>query len=88
MEVDETKSSKIGNYDVYERESIRVWAITVLPIGIRIDSFHGYPHIHFTLQGTKHKINVKKFDKAYYIVFKHIISNKTINPKILFEELL
>ena|GEM_PF-1481015 len=88
MKVDNTKSTKIGNYDVYERESIRGWSITITPIGIRIDDFHGYPHIHFSLKGKKHKINVEKFEEAIYIVFLHISKNKKINLKKLFEELL
>ena len=88
MKVDESKSTRIGDYDVYERESIRGWAITIIPIGIRIDNFHGFPHIHFTLKGEKHKINVEEFEKALYIVFLHISKNKKINPEKLFEELL
>ncbi|MDR3291104.1 MAG: hypothetical protein LBT10_03045 [Methanobrevibacter sp.] len=49
---------KIGDYDVYHRNTQRGWAISILPPKIRIDNYHGYPHIQFSLHGIKHKINI------------------------------
>jgi len=83
-----SEKTKIGNYDVYQRKTRRGWAITILPIGIKIDNFHGFPHFHFSLEDKEHhKIQINKLEKAYTIVFTHIIKNKKINSEKLFEEL-
>jgi len=88
MKVDNTSKRKIGNYDVYERKSHRGWAIIILPAGIRIDTFHGFPHIHFSPNGKKHEIMVNEFEVALEIVDQHIFSNIIIDKEKLLEELL
>ena len=39
MKVENRQKTKIGGYDLYERQTKRGWAITILPIGIKIDNF-------------------------------------------------
>jgi hypothetical protein len=89
MKVENTNKRKIGNYDVYERETMKGWAIVIMPSGIKIDNFHGFSHFHFSQEDKKHhKITINTKEEAYYIVFNHIIKNEKLNPKKLFEELL
>ncbi|KZX12254.1 hypothetical protein [Methanobrevibacter curvatus] len=83
-----TNTIKIGQYDIYARESPRGWAIIIMPTNIRIDTFHGYPHIHFSQKGKKHEIKIENFDTALKIIDNHIYKNITINKKRLLEELL
>lgn len=89
MKVEDRQKTKIGNYDVYERQTQRGWAIVILPIGIKIDNFHGFSHFHFSSEDKEHhKININTLEEAYNITFNHIIKNTEINPKKLYEELL
>ncbi|MDR0774697.1 MAG: MarR family transcriptional regulator [Rickettsia sp.] len=81
MKRDNTEKTKIGNYDVYEREGYRGWAIIIMPDGLRIDNYHGFPHIHFTHKGKKHKINTNNMEKALEILYNHIWKNEIINKK-------
>ncbi|MGL6298850.1 MAG: hypothetical protein ACRC1M_06775 [Methanobacteriaceae archaeon] len=87
MKLNNRSVVKIGEYDLYERKSRKGWAIIIMPIGIRIDNFHGFPHIHFSQNGIKHEINTNDFNEAYEIVFKHILTNNKINKGKLREEL-
>jgi len=88
MKVDNTIKRKVGNYDVYERISNRGWAIIIMPSGIRIDTFHGFSHIHFSPNGKKHKINVNDMESALSIIDEHIFINTLIDKEKLLEELL
>ncbi|MDR2624433.1 MAG: hypothetical protein LBC39_07740 [Methanobrevibacter sp.] len=42
-----------------------------MPAGIRIDTFHGFPHVHFTQNGKKHEIKIDDFELALEIVNEH-----------------
>jgi hypothetical protein len=77
----------IHDYFVYRRITRRGWAISIMPHKIRIDNFHGYPHIHFKLHGIKHQIKVNNIDEAYKIVHNHINDFRKVNNRILFREL-
>ncbi|MGL4669841.1 MAG: hypothetical protein ACRCVG_04515 [Methanobacteriaceae archaeon] len=79
---------KVRGYNIYERKSRKGWAIIIMPIGIRIDNFHGFPHIHFSQNGKKHNINTNNFNKVYKVVFTHILTNTKISKEKLREELL
>jgi len=52
MKQNNTNSIKLGKYKIYRKTSKKGWAITITPINIRIDNFHGFPHIHFSLKGS------------------------------------
>ncbi|MCL2116215.1 MAG: hypothetical protein FWH29_08340 [Methanobrevibacter sp.] len=79
---------KVGEYTLYRKNGYRGWAITITPINIRIDNFHGFPHIHYSLKGKHHPIQINNLNEAYKIVVKHIENNKKIDKKKLTEELL
>lgn len=77
----------IHDYVLYRRLTQKGWGISILPSKVRIDNFHGYPHIHFKLHGIKHNIKVNDMDEAYRIVHNHIMDFKKVNKRILFREL-
>jgi len=62
----------IGDYIIYDNIAPKMWAIIIMPIEIRIDNAHDYVHIHFSLKGTKHKINKTNFYEIYGIIETHI----------------
>ncbi|WP_281192496.1 hypothetical protein [Methanobrevibacter filiformis] len=33
-----------------------------MPDNVRVDNFHGFPHIHFSLKGKHNKININNMD--------------------------
>ena len=55
-----TKNNKrrIYDRDVYKRKSKRGWAIVIMPDNIRIDNYHGFTHIHFSLMENMKKLNM------------------------------
>jgi hypothetical protein len=69
------------------RKSKRGWAIVVIPPNLRIDNFHGFPHIHFTPKGEKHSIEENDFDSIYNIIRNHLKQNKEIIKEELIKEL-
>jgi hypothetical protein len=75
-----------GNY-IKSRKSKKGWALIIIPPHARIDNFHGYPHIHFSPKGTKHKITEKNFNEIYQIVRTHLKTNKKLIKKLILEEL-
>lgn len=85
-----TKNNKrrIYDRDVYKRKSKRGWAIVIMPDNIRIDNYHGFTHIHFSLNGKHEKIKYDDFDEIYRIIKMHILLNKGINKKLLRKELI
>lgn len=38
---------KVHDRIIYRKLSKRGWSIVIMPDGIRLDNFHGYPHIHW-----------------------------------------
>jgi hypothetical protein len=87
MKQNNTTTLEYGKYKIYLKTSKRGWAITITPINIRVDTFHGFPHIHFSLKGKHHPIKINKLDKALNIIINHILDNDEINKKKLREEL-
>ena len=85
-----TKNNKrrIYDRDVYKRKSKRGWAIVIMPDNIRIDNYHGFTNIHFSLNGKHEKIKYDDFDEIYRIIKMHILLNKGINKKLLRKELI
>ena len=65
MKKNETDVFNIGEYSIYRKKSLRGWAITITPINIRIDTYHGFPHIHYSLKGNHHLIKINDLDEAY-----------------------
>jgi hypothetical protein len=88
MKPNNTNISKIGKYKIYRKISQRGWVITIMPAKIRIDNYHGFPHIHYSLKGTHNPIEVNDLNKAFEIVTKYILNNETINKEKLRGELL
>ncbi len=37
---------RVHDRSIYRKRSKRGWSIVIMPEGIRLDNFHGYPHIH------------------------------------------
>jgi hypothetical protein len=87
MKINDTSILKIGKYTIYSKKSMRGWAITIMPIKIRIDNYHNFPHMHFSLKGKHIPIKIDKLDDAVEIVMSHIINNVNINKEKLKEEL-
>jgi len=73
---------------VYLRETIRGWAIIIIPDKIRVDNFHGFPHIHLTFDGEKIAIKYDDMNEIVMIIRNHLQKNKNLIKKELLEELL
>lgn len=60
-----------------------------MPNSVRVDNYHGFPHIHFSLKG-KHQPIKKEItiDEAFKIITDPITNNIKINKEKLKEELL
>jgi len=78
---------EVGDYKVYQKTSLRGWAVTIVPINVRIDNFHNFPHIHYSLKGEHIPIKVNDMNIVVEIVKKHILKNGKIYKEKLKEEL-
>ncbi len=83
-----TSKTLIENKEVYRDKSARGWAIIIMPDEIRIDNYHGFPHIHLSLNGEKIQINYNDREDVFIIIKNHILKNKDIIKKELLGELL
>jgi len=59
-----------------------------MPDEIRVDNYHGFPHIHLSLEGDKIPIKYNDRDEVFIIIRNHLLKNKDIIKKELLEELL
>ncbi|KZX16340.1 hypothetical protein MBCUT_08920 [Methanobrevibacter cuticularis] len=59
-----------------------------MPDEVRVDNYHGFLHIHLSLNGDKIPIKNNNRDEVFIIIRNHIIKNKDIIKKELLEELL
>lgn len=78
---------EIKNYKIYYRETQRGWAIAIMPNNIRIDNFHGFPHMHYTLKGKHQPIKTKTLSESLNIVLNYLSQNDEINIEDLKKEL-
>jgi hypothetical protein len=83
-----TSKILIENKEIYRDKSARGWAIVVMPDEIRVDNYHGFTHIHLSLDGDKIPIKYSDRDEVFVMIREHIIKNKNIIKKELLEELL
>ncbi len=72
---------------IYRRRSKRGWAIVIMPDNVRIDNFHGFPHLHLTEKGNHEPIKYDSFDTVINIVIDHIERNRKLNKEKLILEL-
>jgi len=72
---------------IHIARSKRGWGITILPDGIRLDNFHGFSHIHLTLDGDHHHIKYDNADEIIVFLLNHIDKNKGIDIEKLKKEL-
>jgi len=77
----------IGDYKIYQKASLRGWAVTIMPINLRIDNFHNFPHIHYSLKGEHVPIKVNDMNIVIEIVKKDILENGKIYKEKLKGEL-
>lgn len=87
MKKSEIAVFEIGDYKIYQKNSLRGWAVTIMPINIRIDNFHNFPHIHYSLKGKHIPIKINDMIMVIEIVKKHILENGKIQKEKLKEEL-
>jgi hypothetical protein len=80
-------SVEIKNYKIYYRETLRGWAVAIMPNKIRIDNFHGFPHIHYSLKGEKQPIKTGTLTETLKIVLKYLSENDEIILEDLKNEL-
>ena len=71
-----SKKIKIKKSQIFYRETQRGWAIVIMPNKIKIDNFHGFPHIHIK---NKETIKTKTLNKVLNIVVNYISLNNEIN---------
>lgn len=76
---------KIKDNFVIWNEEAGVWAIIILPELIRIDNWHGYPHIHINKE--KKRISINNSYKVFLKVMGHIDRESVVNLKKLLGEL-
>ncbi|MBZ9569972.1 hypothetical protein KQY27_00165 [Methanobrevibacter sp. TMH8] len=76
---------KIHNKSVIWSENGDYWVIIILPDNIKVDNWHGYPHIH--IGDEKKKISINNSYKAFLKVRLHINRESGVNLNKLLEEL-
>ena len=77
----EDNTIEIKNYKIYYRETQRGWSIVIRPNNIRIDNFHGLPHIHYTLKDKHTLIKTESLTESLIIVLDYLSqkwSNNTL----------
>jgi len=59
-----------------------------MPDEVRIDNFHGFPHMHYSLNDTDHrKIKINTLNDALRIVVNYLIENDVLIKEELEGEL-
>lgn len=87
MKIQSESKDKVTDRYVYRRKSKRGWSVVIMPDNIRIDNFHGFPHIHIKKKAGHEKIGIDDPDMVYQIVMDHLEREKGLNIKKLKEEL-
>ena len=78
----------LGWIQLIERESPRGWSIVIMPHEIRIDNFHGPPHIHPPRgRGDPEPVAERPLDEVRDIVRRHVEARRTVVYDELREEL-
>jgi hypothetical protein len=80
-------SIEIKDYKIYYRETVRGWAVAIMPNKIRIDNFHGFPHIHYSLKGKHQPIKTGTLTEALKIVLNYLSENDELVVEDLKNEL-
>lgn len=69
------------------KKGARGWTIVVMPDNIRIDSFHGFAHMHIHRKHPHLTIDVQDAETVYKIVTNHLERNGKVETEKLVEEL-
>jgi hypothetical protein len=82
-------STKYNVHDrtIYRKRSKRGWSIVIMPDGIRLDNFHGYPRIHWNKDDVD-EIIYDNYEIVLEIIRGHIARGKDINLTDLKKELV
>ncbi|MDR0900500.1 MAG: hypothetical protein LBM26_02465 [Methanobrevibacter sp.] len=83
-----SKIMTIEDKNVYFRESYRGWAIVIMPDDIRLDNFHGFPHIHFKANGIHIPVLYDDANIVFFIIQHHLRKYQKINKLILIKKLI
>ena len=78
---------RVDDRTIYRKQSKRGWSIVVMPDGIRLDNFHGYPHIHWN-NGEIEEIIHDDYEIVLEIIRASISRGKDINLTDLRKELV
>ena len=79
---------KIKEFIIYYYETQRGWAIVIMPDEVRIDSFHGFSHMHYYQNDTtQRKIKINSLEDALKIVINYLIENDALIKEELEGEL-
>ncbi|KZX10143.1 hypothetical protein [Methanobrevibacter curvatus] len=79
---------KIKKYLIYYYETKRGWAIVIMPDEVRIDNFHGFPHMHYFAGDNNHKsIKTNTLTEALAIIINYLTKNDELIKEDLKEEL-
>lgn len=78
---------KIKDRTVYRKNSQKGWSIVIMPDGIRLDNFHGYPHIHGDTRNME-EIIYDDYEMVLKIVRRYIKRGEYIKTSKLREELV
>lgn len=80
--------SRFQDKTIYRIVSKRGWTIVIMPDNIRLDNFHGFPHIHMEGVENHLPITYNDFKTVDNLIMDHIDRNTGINKKELLMELL
>jgi hypothetical protein len=78
---------KVHDRTIYRKYSQRGWSIVIMPDGIRLDNFHGYPHIHWNKDHVE-EIIYDDYETVLNIIRGHFTRGKDINLSNLRKELV
>lgn len=78
---------KVHDRTIYRKRSKRGWSIVIMPDGIRLDNFHGYPHVHWNNDDVE-EIIYDDYEMVLEIIRGYIARGKDINLTDLRKELV
>ncbi|MBI5460461.1 hypothetical protein [Methanobacterium sp.] len=87
MKIHRESKDRVKDHFVYRRKSKRGWSIVIMLDNIRIDNFHGFPHIHIQKKAGYEEIGIDDPDLVYFIVMDHLERENGLNIEKLKEEL-
>lgn len=85
MKIHRESKDRVKDHFVYRRKGKRGGSVVIMPDNIRIDNFHGFPHIQKKVG--HEEIGIDDPDLVYFIVMDHIERESGLNIQKLKEEL-